>query len=197
MRARSASRFTASMKSSVSYSRTNVKTSPPLWQPKQWKVCLRGLTWKLGVRSRWKGQSAVKLTPARFRGTTAEMTSTMSLAARICSSVAAETNPAIGHEVNLFHDRINILFATTCHRRAAFRRATLGRLDHLLLQILFDELTGVRLIKDALLQRPKRRERDRSEIVRLHFRGGGAFRIGNVFRVDKREGKDQDAKAAH
>src|SRR5687768_6284917 len=146
MRARSASRFTASMKSSVSYSRTKVKTSPPLWQPKQWKVCLRGLTWKLGVRSRWKGQSAVKLTPARLRGTTAEMTSTMSLAARICSSVAAETNPAIRHEVNLFHDRFNILFATTCRGRAAFSRAAVARLDHLRLQILFYELTRVGFI---------------------------------------------------
>ena len=34
-----------------SYSLTKVKTSPPLWQPKQWKICLCGLTLKLGVFS--------------------------------------------------------------------------------------------------------------------------------------------------
>ena len=86
---------TASGKSTLSYSRTNANTSPPLWQPKHLKICRRGLTLKLGLFSLWKGQSAVKFAPARFSGKYDPTTSTMSLAARICSRVAVEKSPAI------------------------------------------------------------------------------------------------------
>jgi len=88
MRARSARRSTDSMKERFSNSRRNVNTSPPLWQPKQWKICLEGETLKLGVFSLWNGQRARKFVPARLSGRTELMMSTMSLAWRTCSIVA-------------------------------------------------------------------------------------------------------------
>src|SRR5437763_9831573 len=102
--ARSASRRTASGKSMLSNSFTKAKTSPPFWQPKHLKIWRCGLTLKLGLFSRWKGQSARKLAPARLSGRYEPITSTISLAARICSRVAVEKKAAIG-ELTQHHFR--------------------------------------------------------------------------------------------
>ena len=41
----------------LSYSSTNLMTSPPTPQPKQWKTPLSPLTWNDGVFSPWNGHS--------------------------------------------------------------------------------------------------------------------------------------------
>src|SRR5258706_5681626 len=55
--ARSASIWRAPRLSVFSISSTKVKTSPFRWQPKQYQVCICGLTLKLGLSSWWNGQS--------------------------------------------------------------------------------------------------------------------------------------------
>src|SRR5208337_2858490 len=93
-----------------------VKTSPPLWQPKQWKIWRCGLTLKLGDFSLWNAQSATKFAPAFFSGRYAPMTSTMSLAARMRSRVAGESVPAMSYGQTLH------LFLDVDHRRFLDRR---------------------------------------------------------------------------
>ena len=47
--------LTVSWKPSFSCSSTNLKTSPPTWQPKQWKNPLSRFTVKDGDFSAWNG----------------------------------------------------------------------------------------------------------------------------------------------
>ena len=60
----------ASMKLSPSIFIRNVKTSPPSWQPKQWKNCRAGVTWNDGDFSSWKGQRPFCEPPPALRSVT-------------------------------------------------------------------------------------------------------------------------------
>ena len=70
-----------------------LKTSPCAPQPKQWKVRRAGETMKDGVFSLWKGQQALKSAEARLSGMREPISSTMSVRARISSSVCSEMRP--------------------------------------------------------------------------------------------------------
>ena len=65
MLVRWASSLTAVVKSTFSCCITNLNTSPPAPQPKQWKIWRCGLTWNDGVFSLWNGHSALNAEPAR------------------------------------------------------------------------------------------------------------------------------------
>ena len=74
----SARTFTASRKSILSISWTNVKTFHHFQHPKHLKICFVGETINDGVFSQWNGQHAEKLLPALLRGIYLEITSTIS-----------------------------------------------------------------------------------------------------------------------
>ena len=75
---RAASCRTASGNATLSYSSTNLITSPPTPQPKHLKNPLSPFTLNDGVFSPWNGHSPFHVVPARRRGTRSWMTCTIS-----------------------------------------------------------------------------------------------------------------------
>ena len=79
---RAASIRTASGNATFSCSSTNLITSPPVLQPKQWKNAFSRFTWNDGVFSLWKGHSPFQVAPIFFSDTTSCTTDTMSACRR-------------------------------------------------------------------------------------------------------------------
>src|SRR5690349_86380 len=90
-----ARRSTASEKERWSIFITNVRVSPPSWQPKQWKSPLLGLTWKDGDFSSWKGQSPLRFPPPAFRSWRySETTASIGTASRTAFTSSSLIRPA-------------------------------------------------------------------------------------------------------
>ncbi len=87
---RSASRDSASRKSSPSRRMTNVKMSPCSPQPKQCHVSRSGVTMKDGVFSAWKGQRPFWIVPARLSATVSPTTSATGSFALISATMPEE-----------------------------------------------------------------------------------------------------------
>ena len=79
---RSASRRTASTKSTCSISRTKVMASPDRWHPKQWNTPISALTLNEGVFSWWNGHNPTQRVPCFLSAACSLMSATMSVAAR-------------------------------------------------------------------------------------------------------------------
>src|ERR1700693_1490692 len=101
--ARSASIWRAPRLSVFSISSTKVKTSPLRWQPKQYQVCIWGLTLKLGLSSWWKGQrpqsSLLRLVRRRCSWTTltrSTLALTSAKASSDCSVGTKEVSDVLG-----------------------------------------------------------------------------------------------------
>jgi hypothetical protein len=84
------------MKLLPSISMTNVKTSPCLPHPKQWKNRLSSWTLNEGVFSPWNGHNPFQLRPARRSWTCWPITSRMLAASRIrCLTSSGITREAV------------------------------------------------------------------------------------------------------
>src|SRR5208337_5399642 len=104
---------TASGNWHFSISITKLKTSPPLPQPKQWKICLTGCTANDGVFSPWNGHSPVKFFPLFFKRTYSPTTRTMSA----CCFTLSANDPASA-----------MWLLSSCGLRRVFSRSSLIQL---------------------------------------------------------------------
>src|ERR1051326_928721 len=125
------------------------------------------------------------------------MTSTMSLAARICSSVAGAIRPAMVRPVALLaaHHFVNQLFTFTAgcpgvDQVFGFGR---GRFDQEALEVRFGQLSDEGLVEDRLLQAADGGNGDIPKCVLLGFGRGGYF-LGRVL-AGIEEGEADDEKA--
>ena len=72
-------------------------TSPPSWQPKQWKPPAAGLTLNDGVFSSWNGQSPFIEPPPAFLSVTYwTTTSSMGAFSRTSAMLSSRIRPATG-----------------------------------------------------------------------------------------------------
>src|SRR3954447_7017240 len=91
----SASRSTVSVNERPSIFITNVMTSPPVWQPKQWKNCRDGFTLKEGDFSSWNGHRPLNEPPPALRRVTyCETTSSMRALSRTSAMSSSRIRPA-------------------------------------------------------------------------------------------------------
>src|SRR6266852_4099315 len=114
----SASSVRAPRLSVFSISSTKVKTSPDRSQPKQYHVCIWGLTLKLGLSSWWKGQrphsSLFRLVRRRCSWTTltrSTLALTSAKASSDCSVGTREVSdvPGKGDSAALYNARLDLV----------------------------------------------------------------------------------------
>ena len=132
---RPASMRTASGKLTFSCSSTNLITSPPTRQPKQWKKPFSRFTWNDGVFSPWNGHSPFHVAPLRLSDTTSPITCTISAfrcrsSRKVCGT-ATSAGPLAERQLQLAVERSSFSSTTVtppppCSSGAVWKLATSG-----------------------------------------------------------------------